>query len=168
MDTCLGIATKCCLSGGILPTQGWRTQKVPGNCCEKHLRAIPSGNSLSNTLFTVMKGSVLPVPPTSDWGRETRTSRWQAVNFLHCFCAEGLTLVAQRSQTQGTPTVLFLFYSLYIARKNTVNLISACIPRELHRKSLPWLKEYCRNNCFSLWTNGKFSHSKVLITWNSQ
>lgn len=35
---------------------------------EKHLRAIVSGNRLSNTLFTLMKGSVLPVPPTSDLG----------------------------------------------------------------------------------------------------
>lgn len=56
MDTCPGIATQCLLSGGILHTQGWHTQNVSGNCCEKHLRVIPSGNSLSNVLFTVMKG----------------------------------------------------------------------------------------------------------------
>lgn len=164
MDTCPGIATQCLLSGGILHTQGWRRQNVSGNCCEKHLRVIPSGNSLSNVLFTVMKESVLPVPPTSDLGREKRTSSWQAVNFLHCLCAEDFILIAQRSQAQDTPTILFLFYSLYIARKNTVNLISACIPKELHRKSQSWLKEYCRKNRFRFWTNGKFSHRKVLIT----
>lgn len=51
MDTCLGIATKCWLSGDILPAQGWHKKNVPENCCEKSsqllLRVIPSGNSLS-------------------------------------------------------------------------------------------------------------------------
>lgn len=76
MHTCLAIATKFWLSGGILPTQGWHKQNVSGNCCEKHLRVIPSGKSLSIIIFTVMKGNVLLVSPTSDLGRETRTSSW--------------------------------------------------------------------------------------------
>lgn len=150
MDTCLGIATKCWLSGDILPALGWHKKNIPENCCVKSsqllLRVIPSGNSLSNSLFTVMKGIVLLVPPTSDLERETRASSWQVVHLQHCFCAEDFILLAQRSQVPGTPTILFLFNSLYIARENTVNLILPCIPRE----ELSWLKEYCRNNCFSL------------------
>lgn len=118
---CLVIATKCWLSGGIRPTQGWQRQKVSGNCCQKQLRAITSGNRLSNTLFSLMTGAVLLVPPTSDLGWKTRTSTWQAVNFLHCFCAGDFILIAQKSQVQGTPTLLFLLSSLYIARRNTVN-----------------------------------------------
>lgn len=130
MDICLQIATKSWFSGGFLPARGWCRQNVSGNCCEKHRGVIPSGNSLSNILFTVMKVNVLLVPPASDWGRAIRTSSGPAVNFLYCFCAEDFILIAQRSQAQGTPTTLFLFFSLYIARENTVNLISACIPRE--------------------------------------
>lgn len=91
MGSCLVIATKCWFSRGFLPTQGWNGQKVSGNCCEKHLKAITPGSRLSNTRFTLTKGSLLPVPPSSGFWWKMKTSSWQG-QFSALFLHRGLYL----------------------------------------------------------------------------
>lgn len=96
MDSCLVIATKCWFSRGFLPTQGWNRQKVSGNCCEKHLKAIIPGSRLSTLISHWRKGvcSLFHLPLTSD---EKWRPAAEKVNFLHSFCTEDFILVAQPS-----------------------------------------------------------------------
>lgn len=120
MDSCLVIATKCWFSRGFLPTQGWNRQKVSGNCCEKHLKAIIPGSRLSNTHFTLTKGSLLPVPPTSDFWWKMKTSSWKG-QFSALFLHRGLYLGCSTVSFLRCSYHLLLLSPLCIARRNTVN-----------------------------------------------